>query len=253
MERPISRASACPLLTPYPPFQRQKLQRGACRVPTDSARLGDVGNAFPQFAAASPEGGVNRNPRYRDWFCPNWGTGYSRNGYLQRSGTECHGAPQESPRPGRVTACWLVNTFGRSWPGQPALNIGRTIKIGRGFDLYRLPDDWSRGSTGFPGPRTIRTDMNLAILELVEAAAAEDRLILYFSQHEKEMIDAHCSPEVADAFQLQSANAKLLIQRWANTRPVQVPEESTLEDFCRLARIPCPQPPEPAAGRGPLR
>jgi hypothetical protein len=59
----------------------------------------------------------------------------------------------------------------------------------------------SRGSTGFPGPRMIRTDMNLAILELVEAAAAEDRLILYFSQHEKEMIEAHCSREVADALE----------------------------------------------------
>ena len=70
---------------------------------------------------------------------------------------------------------------------------------------------WTKGSAGFPGRRMMDTDMDIAIQDLVEEAVADDHLILYFSQHEQEMVDAHCRREVADAFRQQSANAKLLI------------------------------------------
>jgi hypothetical protein len=85
--------------------------------------------------------------------------------------------------------------------------------------------------------------MEVAISSLVRQAQAEDRDVLYFSQHEQDMVNTFCSQATADQFMARSGNAKLLLKRW--TRRTGRPRCHSLEDYCRVIDRPPYDAPKP--------
>ena len=111
---------------------------------------------------------------------------------------------------------------------------------------YRLqilePELRLLANAGFQAERL--TSMEAGISSLIRHAEVEDRDILFFSQHEQEMVDRFCKPETSEAFRIRSGNAKLLLSRWA--RRAGRPKCHSLDDFCRMIdRLPN-DPPKPS-------
>ncbi|MDA9857681.1 ribonuclease H-like domain-containing protein [Rubripirellula sp.] len=71
-----------------------------------------------------------------------------------------------------------------------------------------------------------------AIHSLLDQARSEDRDILYFSQHEQDMVNRFCSHRTANEFTARSGNAKLLLKRWV--RRTGKARCHTLEDYCQV-------------------
>lgn len=88
--------------------------------------------------------------------------------------------------------------------------------------------------------------METAIPALVQQAQAEDRDILYFGQHEQEMVNTFRSQATADEFMARSGSAKLLLKRWV--RRTGRPQCHTLGDYCRAIGQPPYEAPKPGVG-----
>jgi len=71
--------------------------------------------------------------------------------------------------------------------------------------------------------------INEAILELIEWSTRENRLLLYYSKHEKDAIKKHCSKEVSNAFLERSRNAKLTINEWHRKKRRGNPKSKSLK------------------------
>ncbi|MGB0599205.1 MAG: hypothetical protein ACPGLY_21180 [Rubripirellula sp.] len=83
--------------------------------------------------------------------------------------------------------------------------------------------------------------MEVAINSLLDQARSEDRDILYFSQHEQDMVNRFCSHQTVNEFTARSGNAKLLLKRWA--RRTGRARCHTLEDYCQaIERTPYEAP-----------
>jgi hypothetical protein len=76
-----------------------------------------------------------------------------------------------------------------------------------------------------------RPVMNIdeAILELIEWSTRENRLLLYFSKHEKDAIKKHCTEEVSNAFSERSRNAKLTVNEWHRKKRRGIPKSKSLK------------------------
>ncbi|MDG2223153.1 MAG: hypothetical protein P8L85_17360 [Rubripirellula sp.] len=83
--------------------------------------------------------------------------------------------------------------------------------------------------------------MESAINSLLAQAGSEDRDILYFSQHEQDMVNRFCSQLTANEFMARSGNAKLLLKRWV--RRTGRPTCHSLDDYCKVIdRLPYDAP-----------
>ncbi|MEE4382725.1 MAG: hypothetical protein V2J02_12065 [Pseudomonadales bacterium] len=82
------------------------------------------------------------------------------------------------------------------------------------------------------------------ISTLVERSIHEDRWIMAFSEHELIVVNAYCSPMVSEAFSTRFRNAKVLIDRWAKSRPSWRKKARDLETYCILAGLTPPESPK---------
>jgi hypothetical protein len=87
-----------------------------------------------------------------------------------------------------------------------------------------------------------------AVEQVVLRAESKDRRIVAWSEHELDVVSAHCSAALTARFEACFVNARALADHWANAcYPGRRPAESKLSDF--LAFIGYPAPDEARPGR----
>jgi hypothetical protein len=132
---------------------------------------------------------------------------------------------------------------------QPPVLLGCARRPGRGSD----PWVWQAILDDLFAPLAVADELPLltisgAVERVVQRAEAHDLVIVSWSEHELEVVDGNCSPDVASRFRERFVNGKKVASRWTGRLAAdERPPTKRLVDYLSFIGYPLPD------GAGPGR